>query len=200
MANVSYEQFKEIQRLEEEWWRGNAGPGLYDHTVGGWGIYDQHFRPYYLPQYRAVADVGCGPIPHICDPLIVAQERIGIDPLIDKYMKVNYFQTYLKQLNAWFRDIAEAPGGFFDGVFCENTMDHCYEPEETLNELYRIAAPGGRLYFYVDVDKPPDQLHPHRLASATLVESLSGLFKPLLCEIKPSWKFANPVLWFVGIR
>lgn len=200
MDEVSKERMDKIQDLELQWWGKNAIYDGYDHTKGGWAIYDQHFQPYYKPMFRAVADVGCGPTPHVIDPVILASERVAIDPLFDKYMHISHYRRYLKQIDVRFLDTTDAPGSFFDGVFCENALDHVQSPEKMLEELLRICAPGGRLYLYVDVDRDADPMHPHRLDSKWLVGWLQVHFDTLLCEVGKSWKWPTPVLWFVGVK
>jgi len=47
------------------------------------------------------------------------------------------------------------PEGFFDFVWCYNAMDHTPNPVMMANEIRRVLKPGGRLYFYVNFDRPP---------------------------------------------
>jgi len=206
VARISDEQFAQIQDDEWRWWTFNALYDNYDHRIDCWPIYDRHFQPYLLPEFRAVADVGSGPMPYILNPIIIANERVAIDPLFDRYMKVNRFHELLEQLSGHFLDIAEAPSNYFDGVFCQNCLDHVQDPDLMLAELHRIIAPGGRLYFYVDVGRPPDVMHTYLLDKDKLIADLEVLFKPLLCDVGLSWKgdvghpWGNEVLWFVGGR
>lgn len=40
------------------------------------------------------------------------------------------------------------PNNFFDIVHCRNALDHCLDPLQALQEMYRVCRAGGWLYLY----------------------------------------------------
>jgi 2-polyprenyl-3-methyl-5-hydroxy-6-metoxy-1,4-benzoquinol methylase len=42
----------------------------------------------------------------------------------------------------------------FDVVLCDNVVDHAESPKRIVAELTRILAPGGLLYFTVNIHHP----------------------------------------------
>lgn len=46
------------------------------------------------------------------------------------------------------------PDVSFDVVLCDNVIDHAERPEKIVEELARVLAPGGLLYFTVNVHHP----------------------------------------------
>jgi SAM-dependent methyltransferase len=100
-----------------------------------------------------VLEVGCGPrgIVFCWD---AGALRVGVDPLAVEYAGA---------FGAWQRRaLTCAAGGeslpfanaAFDVVLCDNVIDHAGDPEAIVRELARVLAPGGVLYFTVNVHHP----------------------------------------------
>ena len=185
-------RFVGIQKYELEWWT--------NYNYKPWGEWMQYFTKLhlYLRPFASVADVGCGPVPIFCSDVIEYQDAIGIDPLIHKYLSIERYKQYHDREFGCFAEIEKVCEEMFDGVFCLNTIDHVRDPGAFISELDRILAPGGRLYICVDVEKPPDPLHPHTIHTEWLDEQFAFYtYKTVMRQVVPSFKFENDLYWFV---
>ena len=83
-----------------------------------------------------------------------AAEKVGVDPLADQY----------KELFPAWQDRARtiAVGGeslpfetsTFDVVISDNVVDHAESPRRIIEEMTRVLAPGGLMYFTVHIHHP----------------------------------------------
>jgi len=99
-----------------------------------------------------VLEVGCGA--HGIIFCFGAKDGVGVDPLSDHYAEL--FPAWQERA----RTIA-APGerlpfadASFDIVLCDNVVDHAEDPRRILEEIARVLAPGGMLYFEVNIHHP----------------------------------------------
>ncbi|HEX8532545.1 MAG TPA: class I SAM-dependent methyltransferase [Allosphingosinicella sp.] len=99
-----------------------------------------------------VLEVGCGA--HGLIFYFGTENGVGVDPLADHYAEL--FPAWQSRA----RTIA-APGehlpfkdASFDVVLCDNVVDHAEGPRQIVEELARVLAPGGLLYFEVNVHHP----------------------------------------------
>ncbi len=70
------------------------------------------------------------------------------------------------------------PDGTFDAVMILNSMHHLESPEESLGEMYRVLAPGGRLWIcemYRDGQRPTQMTHVHCHHWWSKVDRLVGI-------------------------
>jgi ubiquinone/menaquinone biosynthesis C-methylase UbiE len=186
-------RFAGIQKHELEWWT--------NYNYMPWGEWTQYHSKLHmhLRPFRSVADVGSGPVPFFLSGVIFYEDAIAIDPLISKYLSIERYKQYHDKEFGCFSRIEDVCEKMFDGVFCLNTIDHVRDPTAFISELDRILEPGGRLYVCVDVEKPPDPLHPHMIHADWLDEQFSFYtYKTLLRQVVPSFKFQNDLYWFVG--
>jgi SAM-dependent methyltransferase len=83
-----------------------------------------------------------------------ANEGFGIDPLADHYAKLfPAWQSRVRTIAAKgeqlpFEDCS------FDIVLCDNVVDHAEVPRWIIEEIARVLAFGGLLYFEVNVHHP----------------------------------------------
>lgn len=193
---ITDEKFDEIQTLELEWWT-NCDYSPY----GEWSHYLREFKEHLRLEYENVADVGSGPIPFFCSGAFKYGQAVAIDPLIVDYRHIAKYRPYLSGYEYGMKTSTQSCGdGEFDGVFALNVIDHAQSPEQLMGELGRICRTGGDLFVFVDVDKPPDWLHPHMVAEELLLSNLGQWFDPLLVVRQKSWKFSSDALWYVGRR
>ena len=187
-------RFVGIQQHELRWWA--------DNNYTPWGEWMQYFTKIhlYLRPFASVADVGCGPVPIFCSDVIEYEDAIAIDPLMHQYLTIEKYKQYHKDKEfGCFARIEDVGGEMFDGVFCLNAIDHVQDPNAFLAELHRILEPGGRMYICVDVEKPPDPLHPHTIHTEWLDEQFAFYtYKTVMRQVVPSFKFQNDLYWFVG--
>ena len=186
---------QQIQRLEKEWWENNK----FD-VRSLWGRYTVGFSPH-MPEGTIdhVADVGCGPIPFFCTYDIWATHRVAIDPLFEEYSYIDFYSQFRDDGGEieWHRKVEDVKSNQFDVVFALNMLDHVELPGEMVVHLIRLLKPGGRLFLFVDIDKPPDQMHPHSIKEQWVRQALSPL-ETVMVKIEKSWKFPNYVMWYVG--
>jgi ubiquinone/menaquinone biosynthesis C-methylase UbiE len=81
-------------------------------------------------------------------------ERVGIDPLADEYRKLfPEWQERAKTIAAFGENLPFSDAKF-DIVLCDNVVDHAEHPRRILEEISRVLAPSGLVYFTVNVHHP----------------------------------------------
>lgn len=126
-----------------------------------WEVYHRLILSRLRPGMTYV-EVGCGdgqvlPFPWANAPDV---RRIGLDPdpaaasnpLLDQFILLDLSAPH------W-----PVPDGTADVVAARYVLEHVAEPEEFLNEAWRVLKPGGELLFLT-----PNRRHPAMLASAVL--------------------------------
>ena len=79
---------------------------------------------------------------------------VGVDPLADEYAALfPAWQHHARTIAAAGEALPFADGSF-DVVLCDNVVDHAEDPPAIARELARVLAPGGLLYFTVNVHHP----------------------------------------------
>jgi SAM-dependent methyltransferase len=102
---------------------------------------------------------------------------VGVDPLAAQYRPLfSGWQGRAPTLAAA-GEALPFPSGAFDVVLCDNVIDHAERPAAIVAELARVLAPGGLLYFAVNVH------HPFYGAASRLHGMWNGL--GLRLEIRP---------------
>lgn len=79
---------------------------------------------------------------------------VGVDPLAVAYGRL--FPRWQRSA-ATIAAVGESlpfRDGCFDVVICDNVVDHAESPPQIVRELVRILAPGGLLYFTVNIHHP----------------------------------------------
>ena len=80
--------------------------------------------------------------------------RVGLDPLAWHYSTLfPNWQRKVPTVTAEGENLP-FPNNSFDVVLCDNVVDHAESPENICRELARILAPGGVLYFTVNIHHP----------------------------------------------
>jgi len=83
-----------------------------------------------------------------------SQHGIGVDPLAVSYRSLfPRWQSRAPTIAAVGESLPFADRSF-DVVICDNVVDHAESPARIVHELVRILAPGGLLYFTVNVHHP----------------------------------------------
>ncbi|MDE2597329.1 MAG: methyltransferase domain-containing protein [Sphingomonadales bacterium] len=78
-------------------------------------------------------------------------ERVGVDPLADHYRTLFPAWQGLARTVAASGEALPFADASFDVVLCDNVIDHARDPAAILAEIARVLAPGGLLYFTVNV-------------------------------------------------
>jgi SAM-dependent methyltransferase len=80
-----------------------------------------------------------------------SRHGIGVDPLAVSYGSLFPRWQRSAQTVAAVGESLPFADGSFDVVLCDNVVDHAESPKRIVSELARILAPGGLLYFTVNV-------------------------------------------------
>ncbi len=81
-------------------------------------------------------------------------ERVGVDPLADHYKALFPAWQCRARTIAAFGERLPFEDGSFDVVLCDNVVDHAEDPRRIVEEIARVLAPEGVLYFTVNVHHP----------------------------------------------
>ncbi|MBA3241951.1 MAG: class I SAM-dependent methyltransferase [Acidobacteria bacterium] len=79
---------------------------------------------------------------------------VGLDPLAAHYATLFPVWQNRAQTVAAHGEALPFADGSFDVVLCDNVVDHAERPDLIVRELARVLAPGGLLYFTVNVHHP----------------------------------------------
>ena len=97
-----------------------------------------------------------------------ARRGVGVDPLAAHYARL--FPAWQNRVAtaAAFGEHLPFSDATFDVVLCDNVVDHAEGPVQIASELVRVLAPGGVLYFTVNVHHPVYRVAAaaHRAANA----------------------------------
>ncbi|MDX6611068.1 MAG: hypothetical protein QOD75_254 [Blastocatellia bacterium] len=79
---------------------------------------------------------------------------VGVDPLAVSYASL--FPMWQREVPTVAGLGEQLPFGdrTFDVVLCDNVVDHAESPAQIVAELIRVLAPGGLLYFTVNIHHP----------------------------------------------
>lgn len=111
-------------------------------------------------------DIGCGPLGSL-EWAEEAAERVGADPLADKYIKLNGGIHRMKYVKAGSEELP-FEDGYFDIVSIFNALDHVEDVSASVVEAERVLAPGGDLLLIVEINHKPTLTEPHFLTDNIL--------------------------------
>lgn len=191
---ITQNRFVQIQLAELGYWQHTPWEPMSD-----WKYYDPRFAPFLRP-FNIVADVGSGPAPYIARDIVSCKRGIAVDPLIFEYEKFHRYDKYLARPFERVKSISQIESGLCDGVFALNVLDHVEDPTSMLGAIAGITDVGGRIFFYVDINKEPDEIHPHMIDGEWVINALDTHFVCAMVSIVKSWKFSNDILFYVGDR
>lgn len=102
-----------------------------------------------IPQDARVLEVGSGA--HGLIFFFGAQTGVGVDPLAVEYRTLFPAWQGEAQTIAAYGESLPFRDGSFDVVLSDNVVDHAEDPARIVSEMARVLAPGGLLYFTVNV-------------------------------------------------
>jgi len=107
----------------------------------------ERVRP--VPADARILEVGSGA--HGLVFFFGSSRAVGCDPLAREY--VGLFPAWQRRVPtlAAEGESLPFPDGVFDVVLCDNVVDHALDPAAIVSELTRVLAPGGVLFFTVNV-------------------------------------------------
>jgi SAM-dependent methyltransferase len=102
-----------------------------------------------VPPDARILEVGSGA--HGLVFFFGSSRAIGIDPLAREY--AGLFPAWQRRAPTLSAEGESLPfrDAVFDVVLCDNVVDHAHDPTGIASELARVLAPGGLLYFTVNV-------------------------------------------------
>jgi len=110
---------------------------------------------------KRILDIGCGPRGSL-EWATMTSERIGVDPLVDKYMKMgidNHQMVYIKA----YSEALPFANNYFDVVCSFNSLDHVENMTKSTREIARVLKPGGLFLLMVDIHNYPTPTEPQSL-------------------------------------
>lgn len=107
---------------------------------------------------KKVLDIGCGPRGSL-EWAVMATERIGLDPLADKYLEMGASQHSMTYIQGTAEQIP-FPDGYFDLTASFNSLDHTDELSASIAEIKRVTAPGGYFLLISDIHLTPTLCEP----------------------------------------
>lgn len=107
----------------------------------------EEFQP--IAKDARVIEVGSGA--HGLIFCFESERRVGVDPLAVAYRGLFPVWQRRAQTIAAVGESLPFRDQSFDVVICDNVVDHAESPPQIVRELVRILAPGGLLYFTVNI-------------------------------------------------
>ena len=107
---------------------------------------------------KRILDIGCGPRGSL-EWADMAAERVGLDTLAPKYLKMGadrHKMTYVAASS----DAIPFPAEHFDVVCAFNSLDHVAHLEKTIAEIKRVVRLGGLFLLIVEVNHRPTASEP----------------------------------------
>ena len=112
---------------------------------------------------KKVMDIGCGPRGSL-EWADNAEERVGLDPLVNDYLKLGAKDHKMSYAHAYSEDIP-FPDNHFDVVTSFNSLDHVNDLDKTVAEITRVVKPGGLFLFICDMHEDPKLCEPVAITS-----------------------------------
>lgn len=107
---------------------------------------------------KKVMDIGCGPRGSL-EWADNTSERIGLDTLADKYVKMEGKRHKMKYVNAGSESIP-FEDNYFDFVSSFNSLDHVDDLQQSIDEIIRVVKPGGYFLLIADIHSYPTVCEP----------------------------------------
>jgi len=157
---ISYWRFKKIRE-------GKLTNHHYKHFYTDYFSLDDDFYT-----DKSILDIGCGPRGSL-EWAKMASERIGLDPLADKYLRLGAKEHNMTYIKAASENIP-FPNEYFDVVCSFNSLDHVEDVVKSTEEIKRVLKIGGVFLLIVDIHNYPTPTEPQAFKWDFLDEHFSG--------------------------
>jgi SAM-dependent methyltransferase len=152
LAQRALERQLAYQQHKAEHLRGREDEVIVAMTRSSRRVRDllETFQP--IPKDARVIEVGSGA--HGLIFCFGAERGVGVDPLAVDYRGL--FPRWQRRASTVAAAGESLPflNESFDVVICDNVVDHAESPPQIVRELVRVLAPGGLLYFTVNIHHP----------------------------------------------
>lgn len=152
IAQRALERQLAYQRHKAQHLRGHEDEVIVAMTKSSRRVRDllETFQP--IPKDARVIEVGSGA--HGLIFCFDGERRVGVDPLAVDYGGLFPGWQRRAQTVAAVGESLPFRDQSFEVVICDNVVDHAESPSQIVRELVRILAPGGLLYFTVNIHHP----------------------------------------------
>jgi SAM-dependent methyltransferase len=152
LAQRALERQLSYQRHKAEHLRGRENDVIAAMTKSSQRVREllESYQP--IAEHARVIEVGSGA--HGLIFCFGAERGVGVDPLAVDYSGL--FPGWQRRAST-VAAVGEALpflSRSFDVIICDNVVDHAESPAQIVGELVRILAPGGLLYFTVNIHHP----------------------------------------------
>lgn len=150
--NSEKKRWDKAQVYEKNWWKSNAtrvGIGYYEDSA-------EEIRKYYnsnsekvLNNNTKILEIGTGAV-GILTFLTESNYRFGIDPLEYYYSTIPEFIKARDEKVKYSSDKGEKlpfENNYFNLIIMDNVLDHCQSPDLVFEQMNRVLADGGIVYF-----------------------------------------------------
>lgn len=121
---------------------------------------------------KKILDIGCGPRGSL-EWADMAEERTGIDPLADQYLKMGASGHKMKYITGTAENLP-FENEYFDVVSSFNSLDHVIDPSLVCNEIRRVLKTNGLFILIVDIHHLPTLTEPLTLTWDFIEKYLPG--------------------------
>lgn len=141
---------------------------------------NQHYPFFYTSHFdfkatdyhnKRILDIGCGPRGSL-EWARGASERVGLDPLAHKYLKMGADKHQMQYISSGSENIP-FQDSYFDFTCSFNSLDHVENVEETIHEIKRVTKPNGYFLLLVEINHEPTNCEPHEIKP-----DIIGKFEP----------------------
>lgn len=131
---------------------------------------NSHYKYFYTNNFsipaefyndKIILDIGCGPRGSL-EWADMAKERVGIDPLADKYVKMGAKDHKMTYIKAYVEDLP-FPDNYFDIICSFNSLDHVNNIESACKEIKRTLKDNGLFLLLVDIHTMPTLTEPQTM-------------------------------------
>jgi len=149
-----------------------------------------HYEEFFTTQFglsredydgRRLLDIGCGPRGSL-EWATGAAERVGVDPLADRYRKLGIDRHAMRYVKAGAERLPFADG-HFDVVSALNSLDHVDDPHAAVREMTRVTRPGGVGVVLVEVGHPPTPTEPQQLEADEVLEMFDAGWVVVMSDV-----------------
>jgi len=148
------------EQAELEYWRSRAAVEGTLANAHYERVFTDHFelKAAFFAGKR-VLDIGCGPRGSL-EWAADAAERVGLDPLVDRYRELGIDRHAMRYVDAPAEDMP-LPDASFDVIATLNSLDHVEEVDRAVAEITRVAQPGATWLLTVEVGHEATATEPH---------------------------------------